>query len=221
VGRLLKQQGYRLQRTVKTLAGAHHPDRDAQFGYLNEQARTQLAAGQPVVRVDTNKKELVGRFANGGAEWQPAGEPEQVNLHDVPDPTLGTAIADGSTSLGARGAGSVSGPTTTPRRSRSRRCGAGGTKSPGSPPRRRSGCWSVPMLAVHRRPSQGVEDRAGPARRRDRASGHRGSPAGDLQAVGPLVRHAFHGEWNYTLHPAAAQPLPTARYPSTTLETWM
>ncbi len=68
VGRLLKQQGYRLQRTVKTLAGAHHPDRDAQFGYLNEQARTQLTAGQPVVRVNTNKKELVGRFANGGAE---------------------------------------------------------------------------------------------------------------------------------------------------------
>jgi hypothetical protein len=73
VGRLLKQQGYRLQRTVKTLEGAQHPDRDAQFRYLNEQAKQQLAAGQPVVSVDAKKKELVGRFANGGAEWQPLG----------------------------------------------------------------------------------------------------------------------------------------------------
>jgi hypothetical protein len=84
VGRLLKQQGYRLQRTVKTLEGAQHPDRDAQFRHLNEQARTHLVAGQPVVSVDTKKKELVGRFANGGREWQPSGEPEQVNLHWLP-----------------------------------------------------------------------------------------------------------------------------------------
>src|SRR4029453_6078323 len=70
VGRLLTQQGYRLQRTAKTLAGAQHPDRGAQFRYLNGQARAHLAAGQPVVSVDAKKKELVGRFANGGAEWQ-------------------------------------------------------------------------------------------------------------------------------------------------------
>jgi hypothetical protein len=95
VGRLLKQQGYRLQRTAKTLEGGQHPDRDAQFRYLNEQARTQLAAGQPVVSVDAKKKELVGSFANGGREWQPTGEPEQVNLHDFPDPTLGKAIPYG------------------------------------------------------------------------------------------------------------------------------
>jgi Rhodopirellula transposase DDE domain len=101
VGRLLKQQGYRLQRTVKTLEGAQHPDRDAQFRYLNEQARTHLAAGQPVVSVDTKKKELVGRFANGGREWQPSGEPEQVNLHDFPDPTLGKAIPYGVYDVGA------------------------------------------------------------------------------------------------------------------------
>src|SRR5215218_275598 len=91
VGRLLKQQGYRLQRTAKTLAGARHADRDAQFRYLNEQARAHLAAGQPVVSVDA-KKGLVGRFANGGREWRPSGEPERVNVHDVPDPTLGEAI---------------------------------------------------------------------------------------------------------------------------------
>jgi hypothetical protein len=75
VGRLLKQQRYTLQRTQKTEEGAQHPDWDAQFRYLNEQAKQQLAAGQPVVSVDTKKKELVGRYANGGREWQPAGEP--------------------------------------------------------------------------------------------------------------------------------------------------
>ena len=82
------------------MEGARHPDRDAQFRYLNEQARTQLAAGQPVVSVDTKKKELVGRFANGGAEWQPTGEPDQVNVHDFPDPTLGKAIPYGVYDLG-------------------------------------------------------------------------------------------------------------------------
>jgi len=59
-----------------------------------------LADGQPVVSVDTKKKELVGRFANGGAEWQPTGEPEQVNVHDVPDPILGKAIPYGVYDLG-------------------------------------------------------------------------------------------------------------------------
>jgi hypothetical protein len=107
VGRLLKQQGYRLQRTVKTLEGAQHQDRDAQFRYLNEQAREHLAAAQPVVSVDTKKKELVGRFANGGAEWQPSGEPVEVKVHDFPDPALGKAIPYGVYDLG-RNAGWVS-----------------------------------------------------------------------------------------------------------------
>src|SRR5512133_3719835 len=100
VGRLLREQGYRLQRTVKTLEGAQHADRDAQFRYLNEQAKVHLADGQPVVSVDTKKKELVGRFANGGAEWQPTGEPEQVNVHDFPDPILSKAIPYGVYDLG-------------------------------------------------------------------------------------------------------------------------
>jgi hypothetical protein len=94
VGRLLKQQGYSLQRTRKTLEGAQHQDRDGQLRYLNEQARAHLAAGQPVVSVDT-KKESVGDFANGGAEWQPEGEPVEVNVHDFPDPALGKAIPYG------------------------------------------------------------------------------------------------------------------------------
>src|SRR5512132_2107883 len=95
VGRLLREQGYRLQRTLKTLEGAQHADRDAQFRYLNEQAKVHLADGQPVVSVDTKKKELVGNFANGGQEWQPSGEPERVNVHDFPDPKLGKAIPYG------------------------------------------------------------------------------------------------------------------------------
>jgi hypothetical protein len=101
VGRLLKQQGYTLQRTQKTEEGAQHPDRDAQFRYVNEQARSYLADGQPVVSVDTKKKELVGNFANGGAEWQPAGEPERVGVHDFPDPEVGKAIPYGVYDLGA------------------------------------------------------------------------------------------------------------------------
>jgi transposase len=101
VGRLLKQQDYTLQRTRKTVEGAQHPDRDAQFGYLNELVTAQLAAGQPVVSVDTKKKELVGNYANGGAEWQPSGSPVEVTVHDFPDPKVGKAIPYGVYDLGA------------------------------------------------------------------------------------------------------------------------
>ena len=101
VGRLLKRQGYTLQRTLKTEEGAQHPDRDAQFRYLNDTARGYLDQGLPVVSVDTKKKELVGRYANGGAEWQPVGEPERVNVHDFPDPEVGKAIPYGVYDLGA------------------------------------------------------------------------------------------------------------------------
>lgn len=77
------------------------PDRAAQFRYLNEQARTHLGAGQPLVSVDTKKKEPVARFADGGRELRPAGEPEQVNVHDFPDPQLGKAIPYRVYDLGA------------------------------------------------------------------------------------------------------------------------
>jgi hypothetical protein len=101
VGRLLREQGHTLQRTRKTLEGAQHPDRDAQFHYLNEQAREHLAAGQPVISVDCKKKELVGQYANGGREWQPTGQPERVKTHDFPDAELGKAIPYGVYDLGA------------------------------------------------------------------------------------------------------------------------
>jgi len=89
VRRLLHQMGYSLQAPSKQVEGASHPDRDAQFHYLNGIVAERLAAGEPVISVDTKKKELVGRYANGGREWRPAGEPERVNVHDFPDAALG------------------------------------------------------------------------------------------------------------------------------------
>jgi Rhodopirellula transposase DDE domain len=275
VGRLLKQQGYRLQRRVKTLEGARHPDRDAQFRYLNEQARTHLAAGRPVVSVDAKKKELVGRFANGGREWPPSGEPEQVSVHDFPDPTLGKAIPTGYDVGEPAAAGSVSGPdhdtaafavqtlrrwwqqvgrVAYPQASRLLVCAdAGGSN--GS----RVRAWKTELarlateagLAItvcHLPPGASTWNRIehrlfsaiwmnwrgrplashevivaliGATRTRtgwrvraelDRGRDPLGVRVGDEElAAVALVRHGFHGEWNDTIHPAAAQPLPTAR----------
>ena len=91
VARLLREQGFSLQANAKTIEGAQHPDRDAQFCYLNDQAQAHLSSGDPVISVDTKKKELVGPYRNGGAEWRPAGQPEQVKVHDFVDPALGKA----------------------------------------------------------------------------------------------------------------------------------
>ena len=91
VAELLHELGYSLQATRKTLEGGDHPDRDAQFAHLTARVQAQLAAGEPAISVDTKKKELVGPFKNGGREWQPAGRPEQVRVHDFVDPTLGRA----------------------------------------------------------------------------------------------------------------------------------
>ena len=95
VAKLLRGLGYRLRATRKTREGSQHPDRDAQFRYLAEQASAFLAAGDPVISVDTKKKELVGRFANGGREYQPKGKPEEVNTHDFPSQAEGKAIPYG------------------------------------------------------------------------------------------------------------------------------
>jgi len=89
VAKLLRQSGYSLQANSKTVEGKQHADRDAQFGYLNEQATQFQASGDPVISVDTKKKELVGNFAAAGREWQRAGEPTEVSVHDFPDPALG------------------------------------------------------------------------------------------------------------------------------------
>jgi Rhodopirellula transposase DDE domain len=82
VGDLLRGMGFSLQANVKANEGSEHPDRDAQFHYLNTRVKTQLAAREPVISVDTKKKELVGDFKNGGRELRPKGDPARVNVHD-------------------------------------------------------------------------------------------------------------------------------------------
>src|SRR2546427_1063256 len=82
VGTMLREAGYSLQANAKTKEGSEHPDRDAQFGYLNEQARQFRDAGLPVISVDCKKKELIGEFKNAGREWEPKGSPARVNVHD-------------------------------------------------------------------------------------------------------------------------------------------
>lgn len=95
VNRLLHALGYSLQSNRKTLEGRQHPDRDAQFQYLNRRVKAFQRQGQPVVSVDTKKKELVGQFRNGGREWQPMGHPERVQVHDFPDKALGKVLPYG------------------------------------------------------------------------------------------------------------------------------
>jgi hypothetical protein len=100
VGRLLHLMGYSLQANAKVTEGAQHPDRDAQFRYINAQAGEHLAAGQPVISVDCKKKEQVGDYANGGAEWEPTGSPTRVGTHDFPDPETPKAIPYGVYDIG-------------------------------------------------------------------------------------------------------------------------
>ena len=95
VGRLLHRLGYRLQSPRKRQEGATHPDRNAQFEHINRTADEHLSAGQPVISVDTKKKELVGNFKNGGREWQPKGTPPAVLVHDFPTDAEGKAIPYG------------------------------------------------------------------------------------------------------------------------------
>ena len=95
VNRLLHELGYSLQSNRKTLEGRQHPDRDAQFQYINRRVKAFQRQGQPVVSVDTKKKELVGQFRTGGREWQPLGQPERVKVHDFPDEELGKVIPYG------------------------------------------------------------------------------------------------------------------------------
>ena len=91
VANLLHEQGFSLQGNAKQVEGTIHEDRDAQFKYLNAQSLTHMNAGQPVISVDTKKKEIVGLYKNAGQQWRPAGDPVRVNVHDFPDPKLGKA----------------------------------------------------------------------------------------------------------------------------------
>ena len=101
---LLHQRGYSLQANAKTREGGQHADRDAQFRYINDRVRRFLKTGDPVLSVDTKKKELIGDdpgYKNGGREWEPKKEPVQVGVHDFPDPDVPKAIPYGLYDLGA------------------------------------------------------------------------------------------------------------------------
>ncbi len=95
VADLLRDMGYSLQANRKTLEGSNHPDRDAQFAYINEQVKAALVANEPAISVDTKKKELVGDFKNAGREYHPKGQPEPVRVHDFVIPELGRAAPYG------------------------------------------------------------------------------------------------------------------------------
>jgi hypothetical protein len=95
VGDLLRAEGFSLQGNAKTIEGKQHPDRDAQFRYINEQARAHQDSGDPVISVDTKKKELVGQFKNAGREWRPKGQPVATRTHDFPEDSVGKAVPYG------------------------------------------------------------------------------------------------------------------------------
>ena len=95
IAELLRQEGFSLQANTKTIEGKQHPDRDGQFRYLNEQVKAHQDSGNPVISVDTKKKELVGQYANHGRQWRPAGQPVMVKTHDFPDPESGKAVPYG------------------------------------------------------------------------------------------------------------------------------
>lgn len=101
VGALLAEMGYSLQGTSKQKEGTQHVDRDAQFHHINDTAAAFIADDQPVISVDTKKKELVGEYSNGGREYQPKGEPARTKVHDFIDPEMGKAIPYGVYDVGA------------------------------------------------------------------------------------------------------------------------
>ena len=95
VAQLLREMDYSLQGNRKTEEGADHPDRDAQFQYINDQVRRALAAGRPVISVDTKKKELIGNYENPGRQWRKSKSPARVNGHDFPAPSVPRAYPYG------------------------------------------------------------------------------------------------------------------------------
>jgi Rhodopirellula transposase DDE domain len=101
VAGLLKAEGFSLQATSRTTEGARHPDRDAQFRYINNQVKEFVADGQPVVSVDTKKKEVLGEYAVGGREWHRTGQPVRVRAHDFPDKDAAKAVPYGIYDLAA------------------------------------------------------------------------------------------------------------------------
>lgn len=215
VGELLHHLGYSLQANAKVTKGSQHPDRDAQFRYINDTATQHLEAGEPVISVDCKKKELVGDYANGGAEWELEGEPTKVGVHDFPDPEMGKAIPYGVYDIGGNeGWANVGDDHDTPafvvasiarwwQRMGAARypnatsvvitAGAGGSNS------YRTVVELIATAATTTTTTTGLRVAA------DLDQGY--YPTGqkisnaDFTAL-PVTRHDFHGDWNYTVRPS-------------------
>jgi Rhodopirellula transposase DDE domain len=274
--RLLGEEGFSTQSNARVKEGAQHGDRDAQFRYIAGQAEECLAAGLPVISVDAKKKELVGEYAQAGAEWRPEGDPVAVASHDFPDPGSGHAIPYGVYDVGAntgfvnvgtdhntaafavesvRRWWQLAGKDAYPQATTLLvTCDAGGNNG------WRNRAWKTGLAALaaetglaitvchfppgtskwnkieHRLFSQITMNwRGRPLTSHDviintisavttttgltvtAALDRSTYPAGtkttaaqiaQLEDTGALTRHAFHGEWNYTLAPAPAEPAP-------------
>ncbi|MFE8011083.1 ISAzo13 family transposase [Streptomyces sp. NPDC057418] len=284
VGDLLREEGFSLQANAKAIEGNQHPDRDAQFRYLNEQAREHRDTGQPVISVDTKKKELVGEFKNSGRQWRPAGEPVQVGVHDFADPQLGKAVPYGIYDLAANtgwvnvgtdhdtaafavesirrwwhGQGQAAYPQATRLLITADAGGSNGYRTrawklelarlaaeagltitvchlpPGTSKWNKiehrlfshiTMNWRGRPLTSHEVIVQSIAattTRTGLCVRAglDTNTYPTGVTIGDAEmAALPLTRHAFHGEWNYALHPQPSPVIPAARTPQTPEPEW-
>jgi hypothetical protein len=263
VSGLPREEGFSLQANAKTIEGSQHPDRDAQFRYLNEEAREHRDAGQPVITVDTKKKELVGEFKNNGCPWRPTGEPVTVNVHDFADPHLGKAVPYGIYDVAANtGWESIrrwwygQGHAAYPQAARLLiTADAGGSNGC------RTRAWKLELARLaaetgltitvcHLSPGTSkwnkIEHRLfshitmnwrgrpltshevivhSIAATTTRTGLHvmaeldtnvypTGVQIGDAEmASPPLTRHAFHGDWNYALHPEPCPVIPAPRAP--------
>ena len=152
VSEVLQHLGYSLQANRKTREGSAHPDRNAQFEHIAQRAKEFQRRAQPVISVDTKKKELVGDFRNAGQEWHPAGQPPAVRVHDFKDDELGKAIPYGSPMASTTSAptpvGSVWGSTTTHRSLLSNRSTVGGARWAARPIPRHASCSSPPTAGA-------------------------------------------------------------------------
>ncbi|MFF5781645.1 ISAzo13 family transposase [Streptomyces virginiae] len=284
VAGLLREEGFSLQANAKTLEGSQHVDRDAQFRYLNQQAREHRDAGQPVISVDTKRKELVGEFKNDGRQWRPAGDPVPVNMHDFADPKLGKAIPYGIYDLAANtgwvnvgtdhdtaafavesirrwwhGQGHAAYPQATRLLITADAGGSNGYRTrawklelarlaadtgltitvchlpPGTSKWNKiehrlfshiTMNWRGRPLTSHEVIVQSIAattTRTGlrVAAELDTNVYPTGVTIGDAEmAALPLTRHAFHGDWNYVLHPYRAPLIPAARTPEPREPEW-
>ncbi|MFD3775754.1 ISAzo13 family transposase [Streptomyces sp. NPDC058612] len=284
VANVLREEGFSLQANAKAPESSQHVDRDTQFRYVNEQAREHRDGGQPVISVDTKKKELVGEFKNNGRQWRPTGDPVPVNMHDFADPKLGKAIPYEICDLAANtgwvkvgtdhdtGAFAVEsirrwwhgqGHAAYPQATRLLiTTDAGGSNA------YRARVWKLELarlaaesgltisvchlprgtskwnkiehrlsshITMHWRGRQLtsheviVQSIAATTTRTglhvtaelDTNASPNGATTGDTQmAALPLTRHAFHGDWNYVLHPHPVPHIPAARTPEPCESEW-